>query len=62
MASVTLKPSEASGCYIISINEEIVFDRKQYGGFPEIKKLKQTIRDKVDPQKDLGHSSRKRTD
>jgi selenoprotein W-related protein len=60
--SVTLKPSEVSGRYTISINEEIVFDRKQYGGFPEIKELKQIIRDKVNPQKSLGHSDRKISD
>lgn len=57
--SVTLKPSEVSGRYTISINEKIIFDRKQYGGFPEIKELKQIIRDKVNPQKSLGHSDRK---
>jgi selT/selW/selH-like putative selenoprotein len=60
--SVTLKPSEVSGRYTISINEEIIFDRKRYGGFPEIKELKQTIRDKVNPQKSLGHSDRKISD
>ena len=51
--SVTLKPSEISGRYLISINKEVVFDRKQNGGFPEIKELKQIIRDKVNPQKTL---------
>lgn len=60
--SVTLKPSEISGRYLISINNQIVFDRKQYGGFPEIKELKQIIRDKVNPQKSLGHSDRKIVD
>lgn len=60
--SVTLKPSEVSGRYTISINEEIVFDRKRYGGFPEIKELKQIIRDQVNPQKSLGHSDRKISD
>ena len=60
--SVSLKPSEVSGRYLISINEEIVFDRKQYGGFPEIKEMKQIIRDKVNTQKSLGHSDRKIVD
>jgi selT/selW/selH-like putative selenoprotein len=60
--SVTLKPSEISGRYLISINKEVVFDRKQNGGFPEIKELKQIIRDKVNPQKNLGHSDRKNLD
>ena len=56
--SVILKPSEVSGCYTISINNEIIFDRKQHGGFPEIKELKQIIRDKVNPGKSLGHADK----
>jgi selenoprotein W-related protein len=60
--SVTLKPSEVSGRYTISINDEIVFDRKQHGGFPEIKELKQIVRDKVNPEKSLGHSDKKISD
>ncbi len=54
--SVTLIPSEVNGRYTIHIDEEKVFDRKVYGGFPEIKELKQIIRDKVAPGKSLGHS------
>ncbi|MBS1575503.1 MAG: SelT/SelW/SelH family protein [Bacteroidetes bacterium] len=54
--SVALVPSEINGRYTIHIDEEKVFDRKVYGGFPEIKELKQIIRDKVAPGKNLGHS------
>lgn len=56
--SVTLKPSEISGRYAIFINDEIVFDRKRSGGFPEIKELKQIIRDRVNPSKTLGHADK----
>ena len=56
--SVRLKPSEVAGRYTISIAEEIVFDRKRQGGFPEIKELKQIIRDKVNPEKSLGHADK----
>ena len=56
---VLLKPSEVSGRYTIFLNEEKIFDRKEEGHFPEIKELKQLIRDKVAPQKSLGHSDRK---
>jgi selenoprotein W-related protein len=58
VAAVTLKPSEIPGRYSISIDNETVFDRKQVGGFPEIKELKQLVRDKVAPEKSLGHSDR----
>lgn len=57
--SVTLLPSETGGCYTIFINDDIVFDRKQSGHFPEIKELKQLVRDVVNPAKSLGHSDKK---
>lgn len=56
--SVTLQPSETAGAYYISINEEIIFNRKESGHFPEIKKIKQLVRDKVNPGKSLGHADR----
>lgn len=59
LKGVLLEPSEINGCYIIRINDKIVFDRKQAGAFPEIKELKQIIRDIVAPSKSLGHSDRK---
>ncbi len=56
---VTLQPSETAGRYAISINNDIIFDRKQQGRFPEIKELKQLVRDAVAPDKNLGHSDHK---
>jgi len=61
LKSVNLQPSETSGAYKIAINDEIVFDRKLHGGFLDIKKLKQLIRDKIAPGKNLGHSDKKPT-
>ncbi len=55
---VTLIPSETGGRYTIYIDDAIVFDRKETGHFPEIKELKQLIRDKVNPEKNLGHSDK----
>jgi selenoprotein W-related protein len=59
LKSVNLQPSEISGAYKIFIDGEILFDRKSEGRFPEIKELKQLIRDKVAPEKSLGHSDKK---
>ena len=59
LKSVQLQPSETSGAYIISINDEIIFDRKTHGGFLDIKELKQLIRNKIAPGKNLGHSDKK---
>lgn len=55
---VLLQPSETGGSYIISIDGVTVFDRKDKGRFPEIKELKQIIRDVVSPDKSLGHSDK----
>jgi len=56
--SVTLKPSETGGAFYISINDEIIFNRKESGHILEIKKIKQLVRDRVNPEKSLGHSDR----
>ncbi|TZF84719.1 SelT/SelW/SelH family protein [Pedobacter sp. BS3] len=56
---VLLQPSEVSGRYEIRINDNSVFDRKRMGRFPEIKELKQLVRDVVNPAKDLGHADKK---
>lgn len=56
LGAVTLKPSEVNGDFHISLENKKIFDRKDYGGFPEIKELKQLIRDKVAPGKSLGHT------
>jgi selenoprotein W-related protein len=56
--AVSLQPSERSGSYIISVDEVVLFDRKVEGRFPEIKELKQLVRDKVCPEKNLGHSDK----
>lgn len=58
ISGVTLKPSETGGAYLIYLNDEIIFNRKDAGHFPEIKTLKQSIRDRVNPEKSLGHSDR----
>ena len=54
--SVTLEPSEVNGRYTISVDEKVVFDRKSFGGFAEIKEIKQMVRDVVNPDKILGHA------
>ncbi|RRB06410.1 SelT/SelW/SelH family protein [Larkinella rosea] len=56
---VLLQPSEISGRFSVRIDGEKIFDRKEAGRFPEIKELKQLIRDVVNPDKPLGHSDKK---
>jgi selenoprotein W-related protein len=59
LQAVTLQPSETAGRYSIRVEAETIFDRKTWGGFPEIKEIKQLVRDKVNPGKNLGHSDKK---
>ncbi len=59
ISEVTLRPSEIGGAFKIWLNNsEVIFDRKREGGFPEIKVLKQLIRDHIAPDKSLGHSDK----
>ncbi|MBV8679949.1 MAG: SelT/SelW/SelH family protein [Aquitalea sp.] len=57
LGEVALRPG-SGGVFRISINGEQVWDRKHDGGFPDIKQLKQLVRDRVAPDKSLGHSER----
>ncbi len=57
LAAVTLVPtSDTGGIYTVTIDDTVVWDRKEQGRFPEMKELKQHIRDHIAPDKDLGHS------
>jgi selenoprotein W-related protein len=46
------------GVFEIRIQDETVWSRAERGRFPEIKELKQLVRDRVAPGRDLGHSDR----
>jgi selenoprotein W-related protein len=59
LKGVMLLPSETGGRYTISINDRLVFDRAITHSFPEVKDLKQLIRDEIAPGKSLGHSDKK---
>ncbi|KAL5508339.1 hypothetical protein ACEPAH_5958 [Sanghuangporus vaninii] len=53
---------ETAGRFRVWLSTEngpvLVWDRKVEGGFPELKMLKQRIRDQIDPGKSLGHSDK----
>jgi selenoprotein W-related protein len=44
------------GIFEVRVDGAIVWSRKEKGRFPELKELKQLIRDRVAPDKALGHS------
>ena len=55
IGGITLIPSNISGIFEIRYGREIIWDRDKKKGMPEIKELKQRVRDLVAPNKDLGH-------
>ncbi len=59
--SVALRPG-TGGIFEITLNETLIFSRKEAGRFPESKEIKQLIRDKVDPERHLGHSDKEAVD
>jgi selenoprotein W-related protein len=54
MGAVTLVPG-TGGIFEISLDGQLVWERKRDGGFPDVKQLKQLVRDRIDPDRDLGH-------
>ena len=55
LGAVSLIPDSVGGIYEVRVEGELIWSRKEQGGFPEIKLLKQLVRDKVAPGRDLGH-------
>lgn len=58
IGEVALQPGKG-GVFQIHLDEELIWCRVRDHGFPDIKELKQRVRDRIAPQKDLGHSERK---
>ena len=55
IGGITLIPSDVAGIFEIRSDREIIWERSKKGGMPEIKKLKQKVRDLLAPEKKLGH-------
>lgn len=57
LAWVALEPG-TGGVFRITCNGEQIWERTLDGGFPEAKELKRRVRDRIDPQRSLGHNDR----
>lgn len=57
LEAVSLHPS-GGGMFKVVVDDQVVWDRATEGRFPDIKELKQRIRDQIDPERSLGHSDR----
>jgi selenoprotein W-related protein len=61
LGSVTLVPDDTGGVFEVRLDDKLIWSRKEHGRFPDIKELKQLVRDEVAPDRDLGHSDAKPT-
>ncbi len=57
LGEVALVPG-TGGVFEVRVDGATVWSRKAQGRFPEMKELKQLVRDRVAPDRDLGHSER----
>ncbi len=57
LGEVALVPA-TGGAFEIDCDGELLWERKRDGGFPDAKTLKQRVRDRLDPERDLGHVDR----
>ena len=57
LGEVALVPG-TGGIFEIRYDAEIIWERKRDGGFPDSRQLKQLVRDRLDPDRDLGHIDR----
>jgi selenoprotein W-related protein len=55
LGEVALVPG-TGGVFRIVLDGELVWDRTRHGGFPELPVLKRLVRDRVAPDRSLGHT------
>lgn len=61
LGEVALSPG-TGGVFEVRVDGVTVWSRETEGRFPEAKELKQRVRDRIAPEKDLGHSERGKPD
>ena len=54
---LTLRPG-TGGVFDVRVNGELIWSRRSAGRFPDITELKRAVRDRVAPDKGLGHADR----
>src|SRR3954447_12507036 len=59
LGSVTLIPDNTGGVFEVRLDDRLIWSRKEQGRFPDIKELKQLVRDAIAPARGLGHSDAK---
>jgi selenoprotein W-related protein len=57
LGAVALEPG-TGGVFQIRVGDTLVWDRRTDGGFPDVRTLKSRVRDRVSPDRALGHIDR----
>jgi selenoprotein W-related protein len=57
IGELALQPG-TGGVFQVRVEEELIWDRAEFGGFPEIADLKRLVRDRIAPNRNLGHIDR----
>lgn len=57
IGEVALLPG-TGGVFQVLIDGDQIWDRKSMDGFPDVKQLKQLVRDRIAPERSLGHVDR----
>jgi selenoprotein W-related protein len=57
LGEVALVPG-TGGIFEVHLEGERLWSRKERGRFPEAREIKQLVRDRLAPERDLGHSER----
>ena len=58
LVEVALRPGD-EGVFDVALDDVTIWSRAEHGRFPELKELKQLVRDRVAPGRDLGHTDRR---
>ncbi|WP_281647360.1 SelT/SelW/SelH family protein [Parendozoicomonas sp. Alg238-R29] len=57
LGEVRLVPG-SGGVFQVTVNGDQIWERKTDGGFPDARELKRRVRDRIDPERSLGHIDR----
>jgi selenoprotein W-related protein len=58
LGTVMLTPDNIGGVFEVRVDGTLVFSRQEAGHIPEIKELKRLVRDRIAPDRSLGHVDR----
>ena len=57
VGEIALVPG-TGGVFEVRLDGNVIWSRKEHGRFPEVKEIKQLVRDRIAPGRPLGHSDR----